>query len=63
MTSIPLFFDSRKGQGTSENCVTSFNPPISVRHRNSRFRGTETLSAVLNFLLQIETNKNIIYAT
>ena len=31
--------------------------------QNSRFRGTETLGAVLNFLLQIETNKNIIYAT
>ena len=28
MTSIPLFFDSRKGQGTSENFTTSFSPPI-----------------------------------
>lgn len=30
MTSIPLFFDSRKGQGTSENFVTSFNPPLQL---------------------------------
>ena len=35
MTSIPLFFDSRKGQGTSENFVTSFNPPLQLNIKKS----------------------------
>ena len=35
MTSIPLFFDSRKGQGTSENFVTSFNPPLQLDIKKS----------------------------
>ena len=30
MTSIPLFFDSRKGQGKSENFTTAFNPPLEL---------------------------------
>ena len=30
MTSIPLFFDSRKGQGKSENFTTTFNPPLEL---------------------------------
>ena len=30
MTSIPLFFDSRKSQETSENFVTRFNPPLQL---------------------------------
>ena len=30
MTSIPLFFDSRKGQGKSEDFITSFNPPLQL---------------------------------
>ena len=30
MTSIPLFFDSRKGSGKSENFTISFNPPIQL---------------------------------
>ena len=35
MTSIPLFFDSRKGQETSENFVTSFNPPLQLNNKKS----------------------------
>ena len=35
MTSIPLFFDSRKGQGTSENFVASFNPPLQLNINKS----------------------------
>ena len=35
MTSIPLFFDSRKGQETSENFVTSFNPPLQLNIKKS----------------------------
>ena len=30
MTLIPLFFDSRKGQGKSEDFITSFNPPLQL---------------------------------
>ena len=30
MISIPLFFDSRKGRGKSENFTTSFNPPLQL---------------------------------
>ena len=30
MTSITLFFDSRKGQGDSQNFTTSFNPPLQL---------------------------------
>ena len=35
MTSIPLLFDSRKSQGTSENFVTSFNPPLQLNIKKS----------------------------
>ena len=35
MTSIPLFFDSRKGQGTSENFVTGFNSPLQLNIKKS----------------------------
>lgn len=35
MTSIPLFFDSRKGQGRSENFSTSFNPPLQLDIKKS----------------------------
>lgn len=35
MTSIPLFFDSRKGQGKSENFTTSFNPPLQLDIKKS----------------------------
>ena len=35
MTSIPLFFDSRKSQKTSENFVTSFNPPLQLNIKKS----------------------------
>ena len=35
MTSIPLFFDSRKGQEISENFVTSFNPPLQLNIKKS----------------------------
>ena len=35
MTSIPLFFDSRKGQETSENFVTSFNPSLQLHIKKS----------------------------
>ena len=30
MTSIPLFFDSRKAQGKSENFITTFYPPLQL---------------------------------
>ena len=30
MTSVPLFFDSRKGQGKSENFIKTFNPPLQL---------------------------------
>jgi len=30
MISIPLFFDSRKGQGKSEDLTNSFNPPLQL---------------------------------
>jgi len=30
MISIPLFFDSRKGQGKSEDFTTSFDPPLQL---------------------------------
>jgi len=30
MISIPLFFDSRKGQGKSEEFTTSFNPTLQL---------------------------------
>ena len=35
MTSIPLFFDSRKGQGKSEDFITSFNPPLQLDIKKS----------------------------
>ena len=35
MTSILLFFDSRKGQKISENFVTSFNPPLQLTIKKS----------------------------
>ena len=35
MTSLPLFFDSRIGQETSENFVTSFNPPLQLNIKKS----------------------------
>ena len=35
MTSIPLLFDSRKGQKTSENFVTSFNLPLQLNIKKS----------------------------
>ena len=35
MTSIPLFFDSRKGQETSENFVTSFNLSLQLNIKKS----------------------------
>ena len=35
MTSISLCFDSRKGQGTSENFVTSFNSPLQLNIKKS----------------------------
>ena len=35
MTSIPLFFDSRKGQKTSKNFATSFNPPLQLNIKKS----------------------------
>ena len=35
MTSIPLFFDSRKGQGKSEDSITSFNPPLQLDIKKS----------------------------
>ena len=35
MTSIPFFFDSRKGQEISENFVTSFNPPLQLNIKKS----------------------------
>ena len=30
MTSLPLFFESRKGQKTSKNILTTFNPPLQL---------------------------------
>ena len=35
MTSIPLFFDSRKGQGKTEDFITSFNPPLQLDIKKS----------------------------
>ena len=35
MTSIPLFFDSRKGQKISENFATSFNPSLQLNIKKS----------------------------
>ena len=35
MTSIPLFFDSRKGQGKSEDFISSFNPPLQLDIKKS----------------------------
>ena len=35
MTSISLFFDSRKGQEISKNFVTSFNPPLRLNIKKS----------------------------
>ena len=35
MTSIQLFFDSKKSQKTSENFVTSFNPPLQLNIKKS----------------------------
>ena len=35
MTSIPLFFDSRKGQETSKNFVTSFNLSLELNIKKS----------------------------
>lgn len=35
MTSIPIFFDSRKGQGKSEDFTTSFNPPLQLDIKKS----------------------------
>ena len=35
MTSISLFFNSRKGQKTSENFVTSFNSPLQLNIKKS----------------------------
>ena len=35
MTSIPLLFDSRKGQGKSEDFTSSFNPPLQLDIKKS----------------------------
>ena len=35
MTSIPLFFDSRKGQEKSEDFTSSFNPPLQLDIKKS----------------------------
>ena len=35
MTSKQLFFDSKKGQETSENFVTSFNAPLQLNIKKS----------------------------
>ena len=35
MASIPLIFDSRKGQGKSEDFITNFNPPLQLDIKKS----------------------------
>ena len=63
MTSIPLFFDSRKSQETSENFVISFNPPLQLNIKKSYEMALISSQIWYSWHNIISLNNNFYYST